>query len=66
VSCESNHEELAHLFFACQFAIQVWRLSRLWSQVNNAISDAGSTIDVIFVLIEVLPTAQKHIFAATM
>lgn len=60
VSCVSTHEDLAHLFFTCPFAIQVWRLSGLLSQIHHAIS---ASVDAIFVLIEVFPVEQKQLFA---
>ena len=28
VSCDSNHEDLAHVFFECPFAVQVWSMAR--------------------------------------
>ena len=65
VSGESNYEDLEHLFLACPFAIQVWRSSGLWTQVNNAIVDNDNVVDVIFALLVDLPTTQKQIFATT-
>ena len=26
VSCDSNHEDLAHIFFECPFAVRVWSM----------------------------------------
>jgi len=65
VSCESNHEDLEHLFLACPFVIQVWRASGLWPQVSNAIVESATAIDVIFTLLADLPVMHKQIFAAT-
>jgi hypothetical protein len=65
VSCASNHEDVEHLFFACPFAIQVWCLSGMWSQISNLIMNGGAATDVIFTLLAELPAAHKQIFGAT-
>ncbi|XP_024628810.1 uncharacterized protein [Medicago truncatula] len=56
---------MAHLFFACPFAIQVWRLSGLWSDVSAANSNADSDIGTVFALLDMLTTEQRVVFAAT-
>jgi hypothetical protein len=54
VSCESTHEDMAHLFFACPFAIQVWNLSGLWIDVSAANLSANSDIGTVFTLLDTL------------
>ncbi|XP_024628858.1 uncharacterized protein [Medicago truncatula] len=56
---------MAHLFFACSFAIQVWRLSGLWSDVSAANSNDDSNIGTVFALLDMLTTKQRVVFAAT-
>ena len=53
-SCDSNNENLMHVFFDCPFAIQVWHKTRLWSSIQHAISTTTSTTDAIFSLLEQL------------
>lgn len=48
VSCESSHEDMTHLFFACPFDIQVWSLSGLWSDVSAAHSNIDYDIGIFF------------------
>jgi hypothetical protein len=54
VSCPSNHEDLAHIFFYCPFDVHVWQLAGLWGTIHHAMSSSNSAIDVIFMLLETL------------
>jgi len=54
VSCPSNHEDLAHTFFDCPFAIPVWQMTCLWGTIQHAMSSSTSTVDAIFMLLETL------------
>lgn len=47
-SCDSNHEDLLHVFFACPFALQVWNRTGLWGSISHALSHTASTMDAIF------------------
>jgi len=51
-SCDSTHEDLWHVFFACPFALQVWNMKGLWGSVNHAVSTTTSVIATIFYLLE--------------
>lgn len=57
---------MVHLFFACPFAIQVWRLSGLWFDVSAANSNADSDIGTVFALLDMLTTEHRVVFAATL
>lgn len=37
MSCNNVAEDLAHVFFHCSFAGQVWRLACLWHEVSRTI-----------------------------
>lgn len=64
VSCDSGQEDMAHLFFYYSSAVQAWRLLGLWSDIQNIISTDVPVADMIFTLLETLPTKHKHVFAA--
>ena len=53
-SCNSTHEDLMHVFFACPFAIQVWKRTCLWGSVQHALSTTASATEAIFYLLESL------------
>jgi len=52
VSCNSNHEDLTHIIFECPFAMQVWQMTGIWSEVNYVFLVTNSGIDVIFSLLQ--------------
>jgi len=54
VSCPSDHEDLAHIFFHCPFVVHVWQLTGLWGTIHHVVSSSNSTIDAIFLLLETL------------
>jgi len=64
VSCDSSQEDMAHLFFHCSFAVQVWRFAGLWSHIQNVIATFVPVTYMIFNLLETLPTEQKQTLAA--
>jgi hypothetical protein len=64
VSCDSGQEDMTHLFFHYSFAVQVWRFAGLWSHIQNVIATVVPVTDMIFNLLETLPTEQKQTLAA--
>jgi len=50
--CDSTHEDLLHVVFACPFALQVWNRTSLWGSVQHAISTTDSATEAIFYLLE--------------
>jgi len=54
-SCDSNNENLMHVFSYCPFAIQVWNRTGLTGSIQHAISITDSAKDAIFSLLEQLP-----------
>jgi len=53
-SCDSNHEDLKHVFFYCPFVVQVWNRTGLWGSIQHAISTTNSVTDAIFLLLQQL------------
>jgi len=53
-TCDSTHEDLLHVFFACPFVIQVWNRTGLWSSVQHTLSHMASVSAAIFSLLEKL------------
>ena len=51
VSCDSNHEDLAHVFFECPFAVQVWSMACLWREIQDVVASSPSAIETIFTLL---------------
>jgi hypothetical protein len=51
-SCDSEHEDFAHVFFSCPFAIQVWNRTGLWGSIQHALSTTMSATDAIFSLLQ--------------
>jgi len=53
-SCDSNHEDLKHVFFDCPFVVHVWNITGLWGSIQHALSSTVSVMDAIFSLLEQL------------
>jgi len=53
-SCDSNHEDLKHVFFYCPFVVQGWNITGLWGFVQHALSSIVSVTNAIFSLLEQL------------
>jgi len=53
VSCPL-YEDLAHIFFNCPFAIQVWQITGLLGPIEHALSSTTLVTDTIFLLLETL------------
>jgi len=64
VSCSSNHEDLAHLIFDCPFAIQIWHMTGIWGAIQHAITSTPSTVETIFLLLDMLSTKHSQQLAA--
>ena len=64
VSCYSNHEDLAHIFFECPFAVQVWSMAGLWREVQDAVAASPSAIEAIFALLQSLSDTLSQRLAA--
>jgi len=50
-SCDSTHEDLLHVFFACPFALKVWNRTGLLGSVQHAVSTTNSATEAIFYLL---------------
>jgi len=55
-SCDSTHEDLLHVFFACPFALQVWNKTGLWGSMQHAISTTDSATEAILYMLANLST----------
>jgi len=64
VSCDDINEDLAHVFFECPIAVQVWRMSDLWDEVQHAFALSTTTVFAIFYLLQELPSAYSQRFVA--
>ena len=64
VSCDSNHEDLNHIFFECPSAVQVWNMAGLWQSIRQAMAASPSVIDSIFSLLQSLSVTQSQRLAA--
>jgi len=64
VSCNSDHEDLNHIFFECSAAIQVWTSAGIWHEVQNAAIHTDSATDTIFHLLQHLSPNHQKRFAA--
>ena len=64
VSCNSDHEDLNHIFFECSFAIQVWLSAGIWYEVQNAVVQSNSAVEAIFYLLQHLSTTHQQRFSA--
>jgi len=65
-SCDSAHEDLAHVFFVCPFATQVWNRTGLWGSIHHALSTTSSATDAIFSLLQVLSVDLLQRFATVL
>ena len=45
---------MAHVFFACPFATQVWNRTGLWGSIQHALSTTSSATNAIFSILQVL------------
>lgn len=66
VSCNSNHEDLAHLIFYCPFTVQVWHMTGIWGAIQHAIQSTASAVETIFLLLDTLSAEQNQQLAATL
>jgi len=64
VSCDSNHEDLAHIFFECPFVVQVWSMARIWHEIQNVAATSPSAIEAIFLLLHSLSATLSQWVAA--
>jgi ribonuclease HI len=60
VSCDSDYENLVHLFFACPYAIQVWNRAGLWAEVDSANASISTAEETIFYLLQNLSEEQSQ------
>ncbi|RHN71289.1 putative reverse transcriptase zinc-binding domain-containing protein [Medicago truncatula] len=63
-SCNSNYEDLNHIFFECPFAIHVWKSAWMWFDVQHAAMQTDSTVDAIFYLLRNLSVKLNQRFVA--
>jgi len=63
-SCNSNYEDLNHIFFECSFAIQVWKSAGMWFDVQHAAMQTDSAVEAIFYLLRNLSVKLNQRFAA--
>ena len=40
VSCDADNEDVAHLLFEFPFAVQVWKMSGLWHEIQQVITSS--------------------------
>ena len=64
VSCDSNHEDLNHIFFECPSAVQIWNMAGLWQSIQQSMAASHSVIDNIFSLLQSLSVTQSQKLAA--
>lgn len=64
VSCDSNHEDLSHVFFECSFAVQVCSTAGLWHETQGALASSTSAIEAIFALLHSLSATLSQRLAA--
>ena len=64
VSCDSNHEDLAHIFFERPFVVQVWSMAGMWHQIQNAVVKSPSANKDIFSLFHSLSVTFSQRMAA--
>jgi len=65
VSCDADNEDVVHLLFECPFAVQVWQMSGLWHEIQQAITFGNSAADTIFYLLQHFTLEQSQVLAAT-
>jgi len=64
VSCDSNHEDLAHIFFECPFAVHVLSMAGMWHEIHNVVVTSPSTAEAIFSLLHSLSVTLSQQMAA--
>ena len=65
MSCDADNEDVVHLLFECPFAVQVWQMSGLWHEIQQAITFGNSAADTIFYLLQHFTLEQSQVLAAT-
>jgi ribonuclease HI len=63
-SCDSQHEDLYHVFFACPFAIQVWNRTGLWGSIQHSLNHNDTAVSTIFSLLQTLSAEFNQRLAA--
>jgi hypothetical protein len=64
ISCDSNHEDLAHVFFEFPFAVQVCSMAGLWQEIQVVVASSPSAIEVVFALLHSLSATLSQRLAA--
>jgi len=54
VSCDSSNEDLAHMFFTCPLAMQVWTTTGLWNDIQQEVTDTSTSSEAIFLWLQCL------------
>nr|ABN06084.1 Polynucleotidyl transferase, Ribonuclease H fold [Medicago truncatula] len=62
VNCSTTSEDVKHLFCVCTFDVQVWQLSDLWSEIQQAVIHFDTASAVIFDLLQRFTLEQSQIF----
>jgi len=52
VSCNPNYQDIAYMFFECLLAVNVWRDSGLWSEIEHALVEFDATKATILLLLQ--------------
>jgi len=65
VHCLAENEDAAHLLLGCPVAVQVWQVSSLWLDIQQAKTHENSAINVVFYLLLRLTVEQSQRFSAT-
>jgi len=65
VHCLAENEDTAHLLIDCPAVVQVWQVSGLWQDIQQAKTHENSAINVVFYLLQHLTVEQSQRFAVT-
>jgi len=61
VMCEDPHEDIYHIRFHCQAAIDVWLAANVWHLISPSLNQFDNAPDIIFNLLQKVSSAQIEI-----
>jgi len=60
VTCADPHEDSYHILFHCQTAVDTWHAANVWHLISQFLSQLDNAPDIMFNLLQKLPSDQME------
>jgi hypothetical protein len=61
--CNTEDEDIMHVFFMCQKSVQCWQRTGLWDRLNTCLDVNKSVADNLFSILQRLDNEQQELFS---